>query len=99
MSIFKKHDSKDSSEIKYSLPTVPVYPGALVRTRLLCGTKERWESRRFDYPEAVPISPIELYVDRGHVYLITTQEWVDWLTGASDICPATEEVQTHGMES
>lgn len=46
-----------------------------------CGTPESWEEYRKNHPELSPVIPAKVYVGENSIYLVTSQEWVDWLTG------------------
>lgn len=52
-----------------------------------CGTKESWEKARKGYTEMNHVVPGEIYVSDDGLCLVTSQEWVDWLTGRTDIPP------------
>ena len=63
----------------------------------MCGTREKWEYARKlgRYKDMNHVIPGAIYVSDTGLALITSQEWVDWLTGETaelPVCDSTEEM-------
>ena len=52
-----------------------------------CGTHEQWEICKSQYTNTYHVMPATVYVGEEGICLITSQEWVDWLTGKIEDIP------------
>lgn len=64
--------------------------GIPVVTFCRCGTKESWEKAHKNYSGMNHIIPATIYVSDTGLCLVTSQEWVDWLTGRTAEIPTKE---------
>lgn len=55
-----------------------------------CGTMEQWERHKNEYPGVYNVMPATIYVSDAGLCLVTSQEWVDWLTGKREEAPVME---------
>lgn len=60
-----------------------------------CGTEEMWQKYRENdrYAGMNLIVPGTIYVSETGLCLVTSQEWVDWLTGKTECPPYGEQTQ------
>ena len=57
----------------------------------ICGTQEQWDKRPDLHDKTYRIIPAKIYVNKTDLYLVTSQEWCDWLHGKTDKVPEVEE--------
>ena len=58
-----------------------------------CGTEESWKRHREngEYAGMNLVVPGTVYVSETGICLVTSQEWVDWLTGETEDIPISKE--------
>lgn len=55
-----------------------------------CGTEKEWNMHQRQYSGMNRVVPGTIYVSERGLCLVTSQEWVDWLTGKTDKIPCQQ---------